>query len=111
MKTNNDTEKEEKTSPYRNVNLTQFNPIIKQYWQDFDDVLAEHNHPLSGFSVPTHDIRAVELIKKLKKIAKWKSNLFILYLHYKKTSLLAEMLNVKKTSLSVYLSEIKKELR
>lgn len=104
-------EQQEKVSRYRNVNLRQFDPIIKQYWQDFDDVLAEYNHPLSGLSVPTHDVRAVELIKKLKKIDTWKSNLFILYLHYKKTSILAEMLNVKKTSLSVYLSEIKKELK
>jgi len=104
-------EEQEKVSRYRNVNLRQFDPIIKQYWQDFDDVLAEYNHPLSGLSIPTHDVRAVELIKKLKKIDTWKSNLFILYLHYKKTSILAEMLNVKKTSLSVYLSEIKKELK
>lgn len=104
-------EEQEKVSRYRNVNLRQFDPIIKQYWQDFDDVLAEYNHPLSGLSVPTHDIRTVGLIKKLKKIDTWKSNLFILYLHYKKTSILAEMLNVKKTSLSVYLSEIKKELK
>lgn len=104
-------DKQEQLSPYRNVNLAQFNPIIKQYWQDFDDVLAEYNHPLSGFSVPTHEKRLIQTILKLKKIDTWKSNLFILYLHYRKTSILAEMLNVKKSSLSVYISEIKKELK
>ena len=98
-------------SGYRNVNLTKFNTIIKQYWQEFDDVIAEYNNPMSGLTVPTHQKRTIEVIKKLKQIDTWKSNLFILYLHYKKTSKLAKLLNVKKSSLSVYLCEIKKELK
>ena len=104
-------EPEDKISKYRNVNLSKFSPIIKQYWQEFDDVIAEYNHPMSGLTVPTHQKRTVEVIQRLKQIDTWKSNLFILYLHYKKTSILADLLNVKKSSLSVYLSEIKKELK
>ena len=104
-------EQSDKISNYRNVNLSKFNPIIKQYWQEFDDVIAEYNHPLSGLTVPTHQKRTIEVIQRLKQIDTWKSNLFILYLHYKKTSILADLLNVKKSSLSVYLSEIKKELK
>lgn len=104
-------EPEDKISKYRNVNLSKFNPIIKQYWQEFDDVIAEYNHPMSGLTVPAHQKRTVEVIQRLKQIDTWKSNLFILYLHYKKTSILADLLNVKKSSLSVYLSEIKKELK
>ena len=100
-----------KISNYRNVNLYQFNPSIKQYWQEFDDVIAEYNHPMSGLTVPKHQKRTVEVIQRLKQIDTWKSNLFILYLHYKKTSILADLLNVKKSSLSVYLSGIKKELK
>lgn len=104
-------EQADKISNYRNVNLTKFNPIINQYWQEFDEVISEYNNPMSGLTVPTHQKRAVEVIQRLKQIDTWKSNLFILYLHYKKTSILADLLNVKKSSLSVYLSEIKKELK
>ena len=98
-------------SNFGRVNLAQFTPIIKQYWEEFDNVLSEYNNPLMGFSVPVHQKETVELIKKLKKLPTWKSNLFILYLHYKKTSVLAEILKVNKNSLSVYLCEIKKEIK
>lgn len=86
-------------------------PIIKEYWDEYNDILNECNSVNYGISTPNHNDKTIQLIYKLKKMATWRSNLFILYLHYKKVRILANMLKVNKASLSVYLTQIKKDLR
>ena len=98
----------EKRHSYKNTSLSKYQPIIKSYWEEFDEVLEDANQIIPK---KHHNPRSVELIRRLKAIDTWKSNLFILYLHFKKLSKMAEELQVKESSLSVYLSNIKKELR
>jgi len=98
----------EKRHSYKNTSLSKYQPIIKSYWEEFDEILEDEKQIIPK---KHHDPRTVELIRHLKAIDTWKSNLFILYLHFKKLSKMAEELQVKESSLSVYLSNIKKELR
>ena len=94
---------------YINTPLTRYRKIIDEYWTEFDKTLEEYeNNIMIGGDI---DPRTVQLIRNLKKIDKWKSNLFILYLHYRKTRRLAEALKVNPSSLSVYISNIKKEIK
>lgn len=94
---------------YINTPLTRYRKIIDEYWTEFNKTLEEYesNIMLGGDIDP----RTVQLIRNLKKIEKWKSNLFILYLHHRKTRRLAEVLKVNPSSLSVYISNIKKEIK
>ena len=94
------------------TNITaEFRPIIKQYWDDFDAVLQEYNDPLYGTTNSDIDERSINLIKRLKQLPSWRSNLFILYIHFKKPRILAQKLRVKYPTLTVYLTQIKKELQ
>lgn len=96
---------------YRNINLSEFGPIIKSYWDEFETIEQENNTLFTGFNTPEHDMRTIKLIHALRKIDTWKSNIFLLYLHYKKASDLSKILGVKKSSLTVYISNIKKEIK
>ena len=98
-----------KRCSYADVPLAKFRPIIEEYWESFDKVLEEYKS--DTMSVSQIDPRTIQLILNLKKIEVWKANIFILYLYFQKTRLLAEALNIKEASLSVYLSKIKKENR
>ena len=95
----------------KTVNLTNFNELIQSYWEDFDEAVQNYNDIMYGTTNKTYDKDMIRTIKALKLLPIWKSNLFILYLHYKKPNILAELLNVKKNTLSVYLSEIKREIK
>lgn len=94
---------------YINTPLTKYKHVIDEYWDEFERVLKEYEADV--MSVSGIDPRSVQLIRNLKKIERWKSNLFILYLHYHKLSKLADALNVNQSSLSVYISNIKKEIK
>lgn len=99
----------EKRHSYVNTSLTKYSWIIGKYWADYNSLLREYE---SNIMVADDiDSRVIKLIRNLKKIDRWKSNLFILYLHFHKTRKLAEVLNVNPSSLSVYISNIKKELK
>lgn len=98
----------EKRHSYKNTSLSKYQSIIKSYWEEFDEILEDEKQIIPR---KRHDPRTVELIRHLKVIDTWKSNLFILYLHFNKLGKMAEELQVKESSLSVYLSNIKKELR
>lgn len=92
-----------------NIPLSSYNHIIEEYWDCFNRTLDEYNKDV--MSTSGIDPRVIQLIKGLKSIDKWKSNLYILYLHYHKTKELAKVLNINQSSLSVYLSGIKKEIK
>lgn len=94
---------------YINTPLTKYKKIIDEYWSEFEKTLEEYeNNIMFGADI---DPRTIQLIRNLRKIETWKSNLFILYLHYHKTRKLAEVLKVNPSSLSVYISNIKKEIK
>lgn len=93
---------------YKNGSLSQFQPVIQSYWEEFERVLVDEKDPMCD---TPRDPRTVSLIRTLKSIETWKSNLFILYLHYKGVGKMAKELNVKETSLSVYISAIRKEIK
>lgn len=95
---------------YIKTPLTQFKDVIDEYWTEFDRTLYEYEHKISIEDLEI-DERVIPLIRNLKKIDKWKSNLYILYLHYRRTSKLAKVLQVNSASLSVYISMIKKEIK
>lgn len=92
---------------YINTPLTEYGKIIDQYWEEFDQILEDDK---SNIMVDI-DPRAVETIRNLKKIEKWKSNLFILYIHFGKPEKLAKELNINPPSLRAYLSNIRREIR
>ena len=95
----------------RTINLTKFNELIQSYWASFDEAVHNYNDIMYGSTNKTYTKDMIQTIYALKQLDTWKSNLFILYLHYKKPNILAELLNVKKNTLSVYLSEIKREIK
>ena len=95
----------------RTINLTKFNELIQSYWASFDEAVHNYNDIMYGSTNKTYTKDMIQTIHALKQLDTWKSNLFILYLHYKKPNILAELLNVKKNTLSVYLSEIKREIK
>lgn len=95
----------------RTINLTKFNELIQSYWASFDEAVQNYNDIMYGSTNKTYTKDMIQTIYALKQLDTWKSNLFILYLHYKKPNILAELLNVKKNTLSVYLSEIKREIK
>ena len=95
----------------RTINLTKFNELIQYYWDSFDEAVHNYKDIMYGITNKTYTKDMIQTIYALKQLDTWKSNLFILYLHYKKPNILAELLNVKKNTLSVYLSEIKREIK
>lgn len=102
------TDQQKTRNTYKNGSLSKFQPIIQSYWDEFNQVLADEKDPMCD---TPRDPRTVSLIHALKSIETWKSNLFILYLHYKGVGKMAKELNVKETSLSVYISAIRKEIK
>lgn len=92
-----------------NTPLTQYKHIIDSYWEEFDKVVEEYQK--DTMSVSDIDPRTVKIIRNLKGIETWKSNLFILSLHFHKLKDFAKALNIKETSLSVYISKIRKEIK
>ena len=92
-----------------NTPLTQYKHIIDSYWEEFDKIVEEYQK--DTMSVSDIDPRTVKIIRNLKGIETWKSNLFILSLHFRKLKDFARALNIKETSLSVYISKIRKEIK
>ena len=86
---------------FNKLNLTRYRSIISEYWKDYKETLAN----------PEADERVIECINRLKKLEKWESNLFILFLHYKKPSILADKLGVKVSSFNTAIFRIKQKLR
>ena len=89
-----------------NFNTKPLRQIIKDLWSEYDYILYRYEN--RDVDV---DYRSVLLVKALKKLPVWKSNIFILYLYYEKPAILAPLLNVKPACLSVIICLIKKEIK
>lgn len=86
---------------FKKLDLSKYGRIIREYWKDFEETLAN----------PDADERVVMCINRLKSLQTWESNLFILLLHCKKPSIVAEKLDVNVSSLNTAINKIKKKLR
>lgn len=100
----NKVERCRKNQSFKKASFLSFKEIIDMYWDDFNETLEKAKFE-------DIDQRLIDSIEALKKVDEWKSNLFIVYLHYGKPSVLAKKLNVKVNSLSALLSMIKKEIK
>ena len=86
---------------FNKLNLSKYRPIISEYWKDYKETLTN----------PDADERVIDCIKRLMSLEKWESNLFILFLHYKKPSIVAAKLGVKVSSFNTAIFRIKQKLK